>query len=174
MPTSSSATPGQSWMRPLQVLALHHLLHRERREDIQRHPRIVPFTVAGRALDHRLVPPDAGLLRSLRDIVDVGAERDHGLPGAPRRHPRRRNAGDAALDFEALLLENAGEVLRSLVLLESELAEAEDAIDHHLRLLLHAVDLAGEVGLHGGLPFRRGLRLRRRAGRAEQECENRA
>ena len=133
---------------------------------------VVAFAVAGRAFDHRLVPADAGLLRSLRDVVDIGAERDHRLAGSPRRHPRGGNAGDAALDLEAFLLENAGEVLRGLELLEPELAEAEDAIDHDLRLLLHGVDLAGEVGLHGGLPFRRGLRLCKRADRAEQENEN--
>ena len=33
--------------------------------------------------------------------------------------------------------------------------------DHHLRLLLHGVDLAGQIGLHAGGPFRRHPILRR-------------
>ena len=49
-----------------------------------------------------------------------------GLPEPQRRHPRGRNAGDAALDLEAVLLEDAGQVLGRLELLEAELAEAED------------------------------------------------
>ena len=40
---------------------------------------------------------------------------------------------DAALDREAVLLEDAGEVLRRLEFLKAELAEAEDLIDHLLR-----------------------------------------
>ena len=60
-----------------------------------------------------------------------------GLPDAPLRDQRGGNAGDAALDLEAVLLEDAGEVLRRLDLLHAELAEGEDLIDHlldHLRL----------------------------------------
>src|SRR5262249_31564775 len=51
---------------------------------------------------------------------------------------------------EAFLFQNAGEVLGGLELLETELAETEDAIDHDLRLFPHGVDLAGEIGLHRG------------------------
>ena len=35
---------------------------------------------------------DAGLLRGLRNIVDIGAERDHRLALAPGRHPGGGNA----------------------------------------------------------------------------------
>ena len=78
------------------------------------------------------------------------AQRDHRLARPPGGDPRGGNAGHAALDLEAFLLQNAGEVLRGLEFLEAQLAEAEDAVHHHLRLLLHGVDLAGQVGLHGG------------------------
>ena len=46
------------------------------------------------------------------------------------------------------------------IFLEAQFAEAEDAVHHDLRLLLHGVDLSGEVGLHGGFFFGSGLGLR--------------
>ena len=82
-----------------------------------------------------------------------------GLPFAPGRHPRGRNPGDAALDLEAFLLQDSGEIFRRLEFLESELAETEDAVHHHLRLLFHAVDLAGQIGLYGSFFLGRGLVL---------------
>ena len=45
----------------------------------------------------------------------------------------RLGCRQAALNCEAVLLENAGEVLRCLELLESEFAEAENLVDHLLR-----------------------------------------
>ena len=141
------------------MLALHHLLHREGRDDVQGHAGIVAFAVARRAFDHRLVPADAGLLRRLRDVVDVAAEGDHGLARSPTGHPRGGNAGDAALDFEALFFEDAGEVLGGFEFLEAQFAEAEDAVHHDLRLFLHAVDLAGEIGLHRRFFFGSDFRL---------------
>ena len=45
-----------------------------------------------------------------------------------------------------------------------EFAETEHGVHHHLRLLLHGVDLAGQIGLHGGGLFGRNLILR------EGEC----
>ena len=138
--------------------------------DVQRHAGVVPFAVARSALDHRIVLGHAGLLRGLRNVVDIGAERDHRLALAPGRHPRRRNAGDAALDPEAFFLEDAGEVLRRLEFLEPEFAEAEDAVHHHLRLFLHGVDLAVEIGLHGGF-F---LGLRKQTGGGQYENSKRA
>ncbi len=159
MPTSSSATPGHSRMRALQVLALHHFLHRQRRQNVQRHAGVVTFAVARRAFDHRLVPAHARLLRRLRDVVDIATQRDHRLARSPTRHPGRGNSGDAALDLEAFLLEHAGEVFGGFEFLETQFAEAEDAIHHDLRLFLHGVDLAGEVGLHGSFFLGRNLRL---------------
>ncbi len=147
--------------RALQVFALHHFLHGDGGKDVERYSGIVTFTVSGRAFDDGFVPADAGLLRSSRDIVDIGAERDYGLARSPGRYPCGGNIGIIALNPEALFLQNAGEVLRCFELLETELAEAEYAIDHDLRLLLHGVDLAGQIGLHGGffLGGNFGLRL---------------
>ena len=131
------------------MLALHEPLHRERRHDVHGLPGVVTFAVSGRALDHRVVIRDAGLLRSLRDAVDIGTERDHRLAGSPGGHPGGGNPGDAALNVESLGFENSGEVLRGFEFLEAELGEAEDGVHHDLHLIAHAFHLAGEVGLHG-------------------------
>ena len=42
--------------------------------------------------------------------------------------------------------------------------------DHHLRLLLHAVDLADQVGFHGGFFFGRDFRLRQHATCGGEQC----
>ncbi len=152
-----------------QMLALHDFLHRQRSGDVQRDAGIVAFAVAGRAFDHRLMPGDAGLLRGLRDVIDIGAERDHRLAFAPRSHPSGGDAGHAALDLEAFLFQDARQIFRGFELLEAQLAEAEDAVDHHLRLLLHGIDLAGEVGLHGSFALRRDFGLGKQASGGEQQ-----
>ena len=56
-----------------------------------------------------------------------------GLPDPQRRHERRRDAGDALLDREAVLLQDVDQVAVGLDLLEAQLAEAEDRVDHLLR-----------------------------------------
>src|SRR5438132_660960 len=127
------------------MFAFHDLLHGERRRDVQRHARVVPFAVAWRALDQRIVVRDARLLRRLRDAVDVGAERQDWLARPPACHPRGRNAGDPFLHGEAVLLQDPREVFRRFDLLEPELAEAEHLIDHLLRELARAVDLGSEI-----------------------------
>ena len=43
-----------------------------------------------RGRDDRILVADARLLARLRNVVDVGAERDDGLPRAPARDERRR------------------------------------------------------------------------------------
>jgi hypothetical protein len=143
--------------RALEALLLHHPLHGERRGDLQRHPGVVPFTVARRARDHRFVIRHAGLLRRLRDVVDVRPEGDDWLPRSPPRSPRGRDSGDPVLNGEAVLLEDVGEVLRGLEFLEAELAEAEDRVVPFLDVFLHRVDLEADVALvllqlRAGLP----------------------
>ncbi len=133
--------------RARQLLALHDLLHGDRRRDVHRLAGVVPFTMAGRALDHRGVIRDAWLLRRLRDAVDVGAQGDHGFARAPRRHERGRDAGDALLDGEPVLLQHVDQVPVRLDLLKTELGEAEDRIDHLLSEVLHRVDVFERVGL---------------------------
>ena len=70
-----------------------------------------------------------------------------GLPDPQRGHPGGRNARRAALDREAVLLEDAGQIARRLDFLEAELAEAEDRVDHLLRQLGHLVDALDRFGL---------------------------
>ena len=105
--------------RARQLVALHDLLHRNRRDDVERHAGVVAFAVARRAFDDRIVIRHAGLLRRLRNAVDVGAQRDHGLARSPCGHPRRGNARLAARDREAVLFEDTGQVLRRFNLLEA-------------------------------------------------------
>ena len=94
--------------------------------------RVVTLAVPGAALDERLAVGDSRHLRRLRDAVDVAAERDHGAPGAPARYPAAGDAGHAELDVEALRLEELRDVALGLELLESELGEAVQAVDHAL------------------------------------------
>ena len=89
----------------------------------------------------------AGPLRRLRDVVEVGAERDHRLPRAPRREPRRRDPGVILLHRESVLAQQRDDVLRGLELLEAELAEAEDLVHHLLSELRAAVDVVAHLAL---------------------------
>src|SRR6187455_147564 len=100
----------------------------------------MPFAVPGCTVDDRGAIGDARLLRRLRDAVDVGPERDDRLPRSIPRGPRRRDAGDAALNRKAFLLEDASEVALRFELLKAELAEAEHRIDHLLGEVVHPVD----------------------------------
>ena len=125
---------------PGDSLALHDLLGGERAHDDHRLPGVVALAVAGSALDKRVVVGDAGFLGGLRDAVDVAAERDHRRARTPARHPGGGDAGDAFLDLEAVVPEDAGEVARGLDLLEAEFAEAEDGVHDDL----------GQLGALGG------------------------
>src|SRR6185503_1017074 len=96
--------------------------------DVERYAGVVAFAVPGRALDDRIVPAHSGLAARLRDVVHVRAERDHWLGaggGLPHSSPGRRDSGHAAHDREAVFLEDTGQVLGRLELLEAEFAEAE-------------------------------------------------
>src|SRR6476646_1233914 len=105
----------------------------------------MPLAVARRAGDDRIVIGDSRLLRRLRDVVDIGAKCDDRFARSPRRDPGRRNAGDAALDREAVLLQDARQVLRRFELLEAEFAEAEHLIDHLLCELVHGLEVGRGV-----------------------------
>src|SRR5262245_51303570 len=103
--------------------------------------------MSGRAFDERVVIRDAGLLRRLRNAVDIRSNRDDRLARSPRRDPRRRHAGVCALDPEAVLLEDVSEIPRSLGFLEAELGVAEDLIDHLLRHHAHGLDFSRGLAL---------------------------
>ena len=97
-------------------------------------PELCPSPWPGRALDHRLVIGDARLLRRLRDAVDVRAERDHRLARCPS--VAMNAVGMPAMPSSTVkpfFFEDVDQVAVGLDLLEAELAEAEDRVDHLLR-----------------------------------------
>ena len=156
---------GPELERAGQMLLLHDLLDRERRSDLKRHPGVVAFAVAGSAFDDRIVIGDAGLLRRLRDVVDIRSERDDRLPGSPRREPGGGNACVALLNREAVLAKDAGQVLRRLEFLEPRLGEAEDLIVHALDHLAESVDFEADVALEA-IEARIARQVSRTAGRS--------
>ena len=95
-----------------------------------------------------------------------------GLPAPQVATQAVGNAGDAALDLEAVLLEDAGEVARGLEFLKAELAETEDRVHHDLRLLLHGIDLPHGVGLHGRFLLRGDTGLRPGAAEGNEKRES--
>jgi hypothetical protein len=118
------------------------------------------------ALDQRIVPGDARLLAGFRDAINVAAEGDHGVSGAPRRPPGRGHAGHALLHGETVLAQHRCEVAPRLDLLEAEFGEAEQLVDDDLGQLLIGVDVGGDlfketvesrvVLRHGGRSHERG------------------
>ena len=181
---------GPDHQRAGQLLALHEPLHRQRGDDVERRARVVAFTVARRAIDHRVVVRDARLLVALRDAVDIRAERDHRLAAAPRRHPRAGDTGHAVFHREPVLAQQAAEVFLRLELLKSDLREAEDHVVHLLAEIEHGrrrhvgiderlelrharVDRRGRRGSCGRRGGRTALRQRRRDhGRGHQTSEH--
>ena len=153
--------------RARHVLALHDLLDREDGRDVERDTGVMALAMARRAVNERRVGRGAGALGGLWYAIDIGADRDDRLAVPPGGKPRGGDAGDAALDGEAFLFENAGQVFGSFEFLETQLAEAEDLVDHDLGLLGAGVDIAQEVGGEGGLFL--GLES---GGKEEQEREN--
>ena len=105
-----------------QLLALHDPLHRDRGDDVERHAGVVALAVAGRAVDdrrrdrrRRASATPAGMQSTSEPSAITG------LPDPQRAIHAVGNAGDAALDGEAVLLEDAGQVALGLELLEAEL-----------------------------------------------------
>ena len=135
-----------------QVLALHDLLDREGRGDVEGLARVVPLAVAGGAGDEGIAVRDAGLLRRLGDAVDVGAQRDDRGARAPGGPPRTGDARHPLLDREPVVLEDAGDIALRLELLEAQLAEAEEHVDHLLGEVAAAVDVEDDLGLEFGEP----------------------
>ena len=85
--------------------------------------------------DDGLAVAYAGLLVRLGDSVDVGSEGDHRAPRAPPRRPGAGHAGDAQLDLEAVVLEDARQIPLRLEFLHAQLAEREKHVDDLLNHL---------------------------------------
>ena len=51
----------------------------------------------------------------------------------------------SALDFESLFIQNAGQVFRGFVFLETQLGIAEHLVDHDLGLFFHRLDIACDL-----------------------------
>ncbi len=132
------------------VVLLHDVFYGEGGGDLEGDAGVMAFTVAGGSGDDGIVIGDTGLLRGLRDAVDVGAECDDGLALAPGGHEGGGDSGDAALDLEAVFLEDVGEVFGGVGLVVAELGVAEDCVDHDLDLLGAGVDAGDSLLLHGG------------------------
>ena len=168
-----NAGPDQQGARD--ALPFHDVLHREHRGDVHRLTRVVALTVSRSTLDQRLAIRDPRHLRRLRDAIDVAAERDHRAARSPPRDPAARDARHPQLDLESLPFEDAGDVALGFELLEPELAEAEQAVDHLLDEDAAAVDVAAHLVLETLEP-RVDLGLRRRPvpwrgpDRSDDEC----
>src|SRR5947199_6061562 len=89
---------GPQHQRSLQMLTLHDFFKCKRRREVQSLPAVMPLTVPWSALNDRVVVSDAGLLRGLRNAVDIGPECNHGLSAAPSSGPRSWNTSDAPLN----------------------------------------------------------------------------
>ncbi len=145
----------------LDAVLSHHLLGGDRSGNDQRHARIMPFAMAGRPRHDRLQLRNAGHLRQAQQPVDVRAQRDHrAIAVAPRRGPGGRDARHALGDGEAVLLEDARQILGGLIFLKARLLKAEHGIDHFLDELGLLVDLGHRFLLHRG----------RRLGLGGQRC----
>ena len=132
-------------------VVLHHdVFDRQNGEDVERDAGVVAFPMTGSASDDGILVGDAGLLRGLRDAVDVRAKCDDGLAGAPRCHEGGGNAGDAAFDLEAVAFEEVGEILRTVELLVAEFRVAEHGVDHHLGEFGARLDAGNRVFFHAG------------------------
>ena len=144
---------------------------------LQRHARVVPLAVAGRAFDDRLVIGDAGLLRRLRDASRCRSRaRSPACPIPSARSTRsecRRRRRSTVKPFCSRM---PVRYFDGLELLEAELAEAEHLIDHLLRELRARIDVAHRLGLERGeLRARRQERrlARRRAAKERGAVEDR-
>ena len=126
--------------RSRKLVPLHDALDGNRGDDVERHAGVVTLAMPGSAVDDRGAIRHARLLRRLRNAVDIGAQCNDRFAGPEARRPCRRNAGDTPLNREALALQDGGQVALCLVLLETNLTEAEDRVHHLLREVVHAVD----------------------------------
>src|SRR5688572_15657469 len=105
------------------------------------------LAVPGRARHELLAGQHTRRLIRRRHAVDIGPERDYGAATAPARDPRRWHPGDAALDGEAVALEQRGQIALRLELLVADLTEAEQAVHDLLRQLAPLFDFGNRGAL---------------------------
>ena len=133
-------------------------------------PELCPSPCPGAPCTSGQVARDARNLRRLRNAIEVGAERDDGFAGAPSRNPGRGNSRHTLAHREAVLLEDADDVLRRFEFLKAQLSEAEHLIDELLRELRARVDVAHRLGLERS-ELRAGVGRRALRARAERHHE---
>jgi len=121
-------------------VALHQLLHRQHRHDVQGLPGIVPFAVTGRTLHNRVFVGHAGFLTGFGNAVDVGANGNERLARPPGRDPGRWNPSYAFLHGEPFFFEQIGQVRKRLFLLKTEFRETEQPVIYLLRLIFAGID----------------------------------
>src|SRR6476646_5468341 len=91
------------------------------------------FSVSRRAFNDRIVISDSRFLRSARNTVDIGNERDDGFAAPIGGYPRVGNACDALLDMKPIFSKDARDVAGGFVFLEAQFAETENFVHHLLR-----------------------------------------
>ena len=126
--------------RARQVVALHHLLDRERGERGDAAVRVVSLHVARAVLDQRLALPGSRRLRAAGQGIDLGDDRDLWPAIAVLGPDIGGHAGAAQLDLEAGGGKRVFEELGALELLHAELAEIEQRVAHIGHLLRVALD----------------------------------
>ena len=124
---------------PGDVMLVHQLFQNQRRRDVYRHPGVMPFSMARRAFHDRIVICHSRLLRCARDAVDVRDKGNNRFAAAVRGYPSRGNSSHAMLDVKSIFLQDARDVTRRLVFLETQFAEAENFVHHLLRKCLEFV-----------------------------------
>src|SRR5690606_28538831 len=99
-----------------------------------------------------------------RQPVDIASQADDRLAFAPPGDPAGRQSGDFALDLEAVLFENLGNIFGRLELVKCQFPEAEDRIVDLLRQLAAAIDACGDLLLQS---IKIDLRILSEAGAAQ-------
>ena len=129
---------------------LHRVADRQRGRDHHGGIGVVPLAMARRAGDDLGALRDAGLLAVRRIGIVFGVDRDDRRAVPIGRDERRRKARNAALDAEAVPLEDRRSSARPMrCFLHAELAEIEDRIVQRDEGPIIAVDEAGGECLRG-------------------------
>src|SRR5579859_489276 len=108
------------------------------------------FTVARRSFNDRIVIGHYRLLRSSRNTVDIGDERDDRFAAPIGSNPSGGNACNALLDMKPIFSKDAGDVARRFVFLEAQFTEAKNFVHHLLRKRLELIHFFRRFLFYGG------------------------